>query len=449
MKKIVALFLCFAMVAGLLTGCQKPMDVDTLTQKMDEAGKTVNAQSSDTTADLELEIAASGVTMTVKMAIEAAGKSQKEPAASYTDLKMTLELMGEKQEMAMEMYTALDGDTMMSYSYDSTTDMWTKAAQENYAEEAAKLEEAVFTFGELPKEKLTLAEEKELVGERECYVLTADIDGTCVAEVLNAMMEAEQESLEGLDEQTRAVVDMLKETDLSGVNIHAVYHVDAETFLPLQYSGEVTGVGEVMNSMFAELMAMLGGELPEGVEFSADVPVFKFAVTNLVYEGVEIPAVPQEAIDNAVTSEDMDQLLMEQQLPGGGTYEMTLGADTVTVVLPAAYGCYYEDSEIIGAATADYSADVTYMLFSDYATEEELVTDLQSEVEWAKQEGLYLSHTEPADYNGYRTMTLSYNDNTASQYFWRELGEGFLIIDLYTEGTGTNVDEVLNAVQIP
>ena len=43
MKKIVALALCLVMVMGLMSGCEKAMDLDTLIQKMDEAGKTVTA----------------------------------------------------------------------------------------------------------------------------------------------------------------------------------------------------------------------------------------------------------------------------------------------------------------------------------------------------------------------------------------------------------------------
>ena len=85
MKKIVALILCFVMAAGLMAGCEKAMDLETLTKKMDEAALAVGASSSDLDMDLEMEISASGVTMSVEMEIDAVAKSQKEPTASYTD----------------------------------------------------------------------------------------------------------------------------------------------------------------------------------------------------------------------------------------------------------------------------------------------------------------------------------------------------------------------------
>ena len=449
MKKIVALILCFVMAAGLMAGCEKAMDLETLTKKMDEAALAVGASSSDLDMDLEMEISASGVTMSVEMEIDAVAKSQKEPTASYTDMKMVMELMGQKQEVTMEMYDVLEGDTMTTYAYDSTNEMWTKVVQENYAEAAAKIQKASLTFSELPLEKLTLAEEKELVDDRECYVLTADIDGTYVSDMINALLDGEIADMSLLDEQTMSAVETLKDLDWSGVNVHMVYHVDAETFLPLQYTAEVTGVGELMNNMFAQLMEMLGGALPEDVEFVVEIPVFKFEVTDLVYEGVEIPAVPQEAIDNAVTSEELEQLLLEQQLPVGGTYVLTAGADTVTVVLPEAYSVYEEASDCVGAMTADYTADVTYALITKLASEEDLVSELMEEVEWAKQEGWYLSHTEPADYNGYRSMIITFNDDTATHYYWKELGESIFFINLYTEGSDVNVEELLNAVQLP
>lgn len=449
MKKIVALVLCFVMAAGLMTGCQKPMDVETLTQKMDEATKAINAQSMDVEVDLEMELGASGVTLSVKMGADATSKSQKEPNQSYMDLKMVMELMGEKQEVSMETYSALEGDTMVTYGYDSTTDMWTKSEQPDYAATVEKLQNVSVSFSELPKEKLILAEEKELVGERECYVLTADLDGTHLSEVMGSLMEADAFDMDALGDDADALVEAMKNADWSAVNLHTVYYVDAQTFLPLQYTGEVTGVGEVMNGLFANLMEMLGGGMPEGVEFEIEVPVFTFTCSNITCEGVEVPTAPQEAIDNAVTQEELDALMQEQQLPGGGTYELTAGADTVTVVLPETYSVYEEASDYVGAMTADYTADVTYALITKLASEEELVSELMEEVDWAKEDGWYLSHTEPADYQGFRCMTINFNDDTATYYYWKELNESLFFINLYTEGNDVDVDELLNAVQIP
>ena len=56
MKKIVALALCLVMLLGLLSGCEKAMDLDTLIQKMDEAGKTVTATGMDAEMMMDLEI---------------------------------------------------------------------------------------------------------------------------------------------------------------------------------------------------------------------------------------------------------------------------------------------------------------------------------------------------------------------------------------------------------
>lgn len=448
MKKIVALVLCVVMTAGLLTGCQKPMDVETLTRKMDEACKNVTAESAEMDVAMELEIEASGVTMTVKMDIDATSMSQKEPAASYTELKMALELMGQKQESTMEMYGVLDGDTMVSYAYDSENSLWTKVEQTDYADYAAKLNEASFSLSELPLEKLTLAEEKELIGERECYVLTADIDGGYLSELINALIEGELANMGEVNEQTQSVIDMLMEADWSPVNMHMVYYVDAETFLPLQYTGEITGVGEVLNGMFATLMESVGEELPEDVEFTVEVPTLTLKGTDLRYEGVEVPAVPQEAIDNAMTAEELEEFLMEQQLPGGGVYALSLGGDDVSVVLPAAYGTYEVASDCVSAMNMDGTSDVTYVLIEDMS-EEDLVPELLEEVEWAKQEGWYLSHTGPVDYLGFRSMTLIFNDDTATYYYWKQLDNSLLFINLYVVGDAVSIDELLVAVKIP
>ena len=130
MKKIVALALTVVMVLGLLAGCEKPMDAKTLTQKMDEAMKTVTAMSGKMGLELDMTMSMTGMTLDMGMDMEMDMKYKMDLSAGYMDLKFAVEAMGQNEEMGMEAYITSEGDNLVSYVYDSASDMWMKTAQD-------------------------------------------------------------------------------------------------------------------------------------------------------------------------------------------------------------------------------------------------------------------------------------------------------------------------------
>ena len=179
MKKIVALALCLVMVIGLMTGCQKAMDAKTLVQKMDEAMKTVTEVGTEAEIDLEMKLSASGITLGMGLGMDMDLKAKTDFSQLYADMAVSVEMLGQTEETAMEMYmTMVDGDAV-AYVLESETDTWVKTAMDDYAELLAQAQGApvVQTFGNVPAEKMTLDKEKVTVNDRECYVLTVDMDG--------------------------------------------------------------------------------------------------------------------------------------------------------------------------------------------------------------------------------------------------------------------------------
>ena len=458
MKKIVALALCLVMVMGLMSGCEKAMDLDTLIQKMDEAGKTVTATGMNAELEMEMKMTVTGMTMNMGMDMEMEIKTKSDLSAMYMDMEMNMEAMGESDKTNTEIYGVMEDGVMVSYAHDDASDIWVRSTQENYGDMMNQFAGMQQSLGQFPKELMVLAEEKVTVNDRACYALTVNMSGEQFQTYMSDYMGTMMSQLTGtgeLDEETLAMVEKL---DWTGMSASCAYHVDAETFLPLDMEMEILGMGDVMNDLLGTLMlGMDAGEM----EFSIDVPAMKIFARNMVYnEAVEVPAVPQEAIDNAVDAdavlEDMtgteDLTGMEEVLTNppqeDGSFVITAGGDTVRVMVPEAYTVMESGEDAVVGVADNFYDTVYYMLYADM-TAEDMEAMFNEELVWARENEWYGSHTEPAELNGYTTMGLVYNDDTSIWYAWRELNGSFLLVVAEADAVTFDLEGLLATVEIP
>lgn len=459
MKKIVALVLCLVMVLGLMTGCQKAMDAKTLYQKMGEAMKAVTAQAMDAEIDMEMKMSSMGVTMNMGIDMDMKMQAKADFSAMYYDMNMAMNALGQSEEMKMEMYAAMEDGALVFYVYESTEDMWVKTVQDDYAEMINGLLAMEKEFTDVSTANLTLAKDQETVNGRKCYVLTEQIDGAAVqAQMGDSMtqMLPQMVGTEELDEETKAQMEAVMENmDWSKLSGSCVYHVDAETFLPQQMSVEILGMGDVFNDMISTLMAELAVEMDEeNPAFSIEIPTCKVVTKNMTYnDAVQVPAVPQEAIDNAIDADAMaddaylDDELLTNEPQADGSYLLTMGADTVRVMVPEGYVVYMTDAEMIVAMTEDMLNSVNYMLLTDM-TSADVEASVLEQVTWAQDEDFYKSHSEVAELNGFQTMSLIYNDNTSIWYAWKELDGGYLLMNAEVSGETFDLASLIATVQI-
>lgn len=472
MKKIVALALCLVMVIGLMTGCQKAMDAKTLTQKMDEAMKTVTEIGADAEIDMEMKLGASGVTMGMALGMDVGMKTKTDFSQMYADMSVSMEMLGQTEEMAMEMYmTMVDGDAV-AYMLESETETWVKTAMDDYAELLAQAQAqgapAVQTYADVPAEKLTLAKEKVTINDRECYVLTVDLDGEyfksymdenmdeAFAQMDEEMAKAEAEMSEEEFEQVKSMMEAIKNLDWSTLSAKSVYHVDAETFLPVEMTVEVLGLGETMQSIMTTLLAELMIELDSAeLEFTIDVPTFKLAAKNMTYnEAVEIPDVPQEAIDNAIDADEMveepfvDESLLTNPAQADGSYLLTLAGSSIRVMPPEGY-VGVDSAEDYVYLTDDpmmYENVLCYGLATDMDSEA-LNAAIMDEIDLAKEGEYYKSHADQYELDGYQVMGLVYDDDTSIWYAWKELDDCCFLMTAEVAGESCDLSALLTAVE--
>lgn len=470
MKKIVALALCLVMVIGLMTGCQKAMDAKTLTQKMDEAMKTVTELGADAEMDMEMKLGASGVTMGMALGMDMGMKTKTDFSQLYANTAITMEMLGQTEEVSMEMYGCQEDGDMVVYAYESESDSWVKTTMADFAElmVEAQAQAQGEPYSAIPVEKLTLDKEKVTINDRECYVLTVDLDGEyfksymdenmdeAFAQMDEEMAKAEAEMSEEEFEQVKSMMEAIKNLDWSTLSAKSVYHVDAETFLPVEMTVEILGLGETMQSIMTTLLAELMIELDSAeLEFTIDVPTFKLAAKNMTYnEAVEIPDVPQEAIDNAIDADEIaeeefvvDESLLNNPAQADGSYLLTCEGDSVCIRIPEGYIPVMSEQGNLEIMTPDYMNSVNYAL-SEEITDEVVREYVGEMLNYAHEGEYYLSHTEPAELNGFTVETHVFNDGTGTVYAWKQLDASMMFVEVYYTGESFDTEALLSGLEI-
>ena len=426
--------------------------------------KAVTSQAVDMEMDLEFKVSTMGIAMNMAMSMDMAMQAKSDLSAMHMDITANMDAMGQSEEISMEVYTAVEDDAIVSYVYERDTETWVKSVEEGYQELTAQIQELTKELNldqqPMPKGTLTLEKDQITVNDRKCYVLTQQVGGEELKTLLNTYMDkilnaAIEESGEEIDEETQQVLDVFKNLDWSKLSYKMVYHVDAETFLPLEGVCEITGLGETLNGMIDTIMAMAMMEMDEEAPaLSIEIPTLKMTMSNMLYnDAAEVPAVPQEVIDSAV---DMEDLMMDDELidtevsnpaQSDGSYLLSMGGSSVSVTLPEGYMVFLSETDMLVGMSADMMNSLTFMLVEG-ATAEDMAVGVLSEVDSAKEAESYKSHTEVAEVNGYSTMGLIYNDNTSLWYAWKELDGCVLLLGAEVEGETYDLAELFAAVQI-
>lgn len=446
MKRFVALALCLVMVVGLMTGCQKPMDAKTLTQKMDEVVKNADSYAMKMDMALEFEIAITGMTLAMGMDMDVDVQAMTDMSKSHMDMTMAINALGQSEETKVENYMVMENGAMTSYAYSEDEDLWVKTTSNEMGDLIEQLKNTTMAtdFSQFTEEQMTLAKEKETKNGKECYVLTINADGTTMEDAFRTGMESAMESLTG---EQAAIMEKM---DFSALKYSMVYYVDAETFAPVEMTMELTGFGDMMSEMFAEIMAESMMGMDAEMEIAIDVPTCKLVVTDMVYGGVEVPAVPQEAIDNAVDAdsvedfEDMeDYEEIQNPAQADGSYLLNMDGDTVRIVLLDGWNCEMSDDEMLIAWTEDLSGYSSFILYGEMNLEDAM-EDFQFNVDFAKEQGYYGSHSEPVEIGGFTVMEMTYNTTDEIEYYaFKEVGSNLLEINVTLEVADI---ETLNAV---
>lgn len=262
-------------------------------EKTDAAHKVQNMTSTKLLMDLEMTLTAEGLTMDMSMDMDGIYKYSTDPYAVYAESNMTMNVLGQTETVKTTTYT-LEEDGKI-YSYTNSGEIgWMKTDTGMTSEDVVTAGQAGFSsLYELPAEELELESETQTINDKEVYKLNVVFTGQTFMNMIEDMGEDVEELEATMDEIAAMGVD------LSLLSAKGSYYIDTETFRIAKIEMEVLGLDKVFDNVMDEAMAEAGEEAT-GVEF--DINIGKCAITYdiLSYDPVEIPALPEEALNAEV-----------------------------------------------------------------------------------------------------------------------------------------------------
>ncbi|MBQ3104783.1 MAG: hypothetical protein IJC59_02850 [Lachnospiraceae bacterium] len=195
MKRRIAVLLAAAMLlTASLTGCGEKVTAESLMEEAQEKFENVKSYRGSMDMDMVMTMKEEslGMNMELGLVMDAEYSGTTDPEIVHMKGTLGMDLMG--LSMDLESYSAVEGDKLISYT--NTAGTWTKT-EEPYSEEGMQ----DMTLSLMEGMDMTLAEETEMLGDREVYVLTYTVSGDTMQEVMDSMdmMQELMDSMEGFD----------------------------------------------------------------------------------------------------------------------------------------------------------------------------------------------------------------------------------------------------------
>lgn len=278
LKRFTILLLVMAMML-MFSGCGK-MTARILAAKMAVAVARKPMTQEKIVMEFEMSIGVRGITLNLDMDMTMDMIMSMDPYRAYTNMDMTMEMLGQSYSDSMEMYIQEEEGTMTSYSYTASADRWAKQT----VELTENMKTVDYTWlKEKAAEDLILAEETQAIGDHEVYVLSCTVTGAEMREMMSnggSMQKALEEA-------------GLSDFDMSALTVPMVMYIDTKTYLPVQMEMEIQGMSELMAGMMDALLGADAASLGMEIEIGKVTAV----CTDIGYDDVEVPAVPQDALD--------------------------------------------------------------------------------------------------------------------------------------------------------
>lgn len=260
-RKITALMLTAALLLGLLGGCMEPVDPAEVAAGMLEALEQQTQLSYHAEGELIVTLSDEKEISDVTLGVEADGRFQEDPYAEYVDTQISVSAEDNEEarteKIGLTAYMTEGEDGYLQFFYSELTGTWDREEMEQGPRFPLKVDD-------LDPAGVILMAEKQMVDEKSCCMIKAITD-----------------DLYGL-----------------GIRANVQYYVDLETKLPVQVDVLVLDTAELSTAAMDYLTSvpLLGWSLSSS-GFSLKVKEIRLSMTDIEYENVTVPPVPQDAYD--------------------------------------------------------------------------------------------------------------------------------------------------------
>lgn len=257
------------LAVSMLAGCGSAggkVTAESLLQDVQKKCENMKSMETHTTSEITLDAAALGGT-SIDMTMDMTMQTTTDPVANY--MKGSIGILG--STIDMEMYAIVEDDKISTYT--GMADQWMVQTMDYDKDSVEKINAAAEDLLK-SKDSLQLADETQDVDGTEAYIITGNISGEDVKNLMGSM-ESTLSSLTG-------GTDM----NLDDISVDFTYAISKADKMPLY-----------MDMTFNGLAA---GEGDEQVTFSK----FNMKMEYTNYDTVEAITVPQDVIDSAVDVTD-------------------------------------------------------------------------------------------------------------------------------------------------
>lgn len=279
LRKPAAILAAVLSVALLFTGCGK-MTPTKLAVKTTAAMVSNPLTGVKIAADADLSMDALGVSAEIGVDLTMDTKFSQDPYRVFMETTVGMTFLGMDFTERSQSYSRLENGNNVTYTHQDSADTWVRQEVEQPDDATQNIQKDLL---ELMKKKATtdmvLAEETQTLDGREVYVLSCTFTG---------------EEIRSLVDEIAQLEEMLQETDLSTVTVPVMCYIDTKTFLPAKMEMDFLGLNEA-------IMDTLIDSMDQDLDFlkmDLNIKSIKAVYTDFCYEPIEVPEVPQEALDN-------------------------------------------------------------------------------------------------------------------------------------------------------
>jgi hypothetical protein len=290
--------------ASMLCGFDSAETLDSLSEKMNEAGSAAEGVTAAMTLNLDATVDISDGTTSVPLSFllnaDCDYDIALDPFAMKMDMTMNLSGITGEQETKVQSYSVTDeSGAMKTYSYTEDSESgegeWSVQTLDdlNIASLMEQTGGLTMNFSDLEEWGLTfeLAPESAEIAGAECYVLSTSLDSDTLDTLIRKSGELTGEDLSS-DSNVSLALSLL-----TGLKIDLTYYVDAATYLPVQIHMDMN------DSDFSTIETLVNAYL--GTASSDDAPASTASLTvndisldmSTSYGAAPEITVPQEALE--------------------------------------------------------------------------------------------------------------------------------------------------------
>lgn len=298
MKKQFIAGLAAIAAASMLCGFDSAETLDSLSEKMADAGSSVESMAMATDFSLDAALKISDGSTDVNTAITASGplevKATTDPAACSTTGSIEFSAISSGQTIQFESYTVTDEDgAIKTYIKNPEDGTWTVQTADglDIGKLLTSVSSASAGFSQLEDWGVTceLAPEAADADGTECYLVSAVIDASSLDTLIQKASE-----MSGTDLEASSGLSQVLPL-LDGLSLKLEYYVDAATYLPVKLhidmnDSDLTGINQLISTF-------MGGMGDEENPSSAELVLNDLSIdAALSYNDVAEITVPEEAL---------------------------------------------------------------------------------------------------------------------------------------------------------